>query len=111
MLVCDLVVPPSGYETLGSLHTSQGGLEDQQETLLASCLIGGCSWLSSFQGSFGSSGEWGTPKSVPQAPCLSPGFLGASASASGVPGPERWVRDLQCGSRTDWGHLLSGWAL
>lgn len=31
MVVCDLVVPPSGCGTLGSLHTSQGGLEDQQK--------------------------------------------------------------------------------
>lgn len=107
----DLVVPPSGCRTLGSLHTSQGGLEDQQVTLLASCLTGVCCWLSNFQGSFGSGGEGGTPKSVPWVPCLSPEFLGASAPASGVPGLESLVRDLQCGSRTDWGHLLSGWTL
>ena len=103
MLVCDLVVPPSGCGTLGSLPTSQGGLEDQHETLLASCLTGICCCSTVFQDVPGFFGEqWG------RGPCLSPGFLGALPQPQESLGPcksplppvllEHWVRDLQCGS-------------
>lgn len=44
-LVCDSVVPLSDCGTWGSLPTSQGDLEAQQEPHLASCLAGICCWL------------------------------------------------------------------
>lgn len=63
------MVPP-GCRTLGSLHTSQGGLEDQQVTLLASCLTGVCCWLSNFQGSLGEWWEGAPPRVCPGCPAF-----------------------------------------
>lgn len=110
MLVCDLVVPPSGCGTLGSLPSSQGGLEDQRETL---SFLPDCTCRSAvFQDVPGFFGEqWG------RGPCLSPGFLEA------LPQPQEsrshstlscWNVGLEISSVVHGiggGHLLGGWTL
>lgn len=110
LLVCDLVVPCSGCGNMGSLSTSQGGLEDQQEAHLASCSqvsVGSAM----FQGSFGKGGG-GEPPRACQGALPSSWVPGGSAPASGIPGLPRpptltlecLVRNLQCGT---WGRLVA----
>lgn len=85
MLVCDLVVPLSDAGTLGSLPTSQGGLEDQQETCLVSCLGGICCWLKDVSGVFWEQSVRGDPQE-----CAAP-----SSWASGDSAPASVISGLQ----------------
>lgn len=80
MLVCDLVVPPSGCGTLGSLPTSQRGLKDQHGTFLASCLTSICCWLNDVPGFFGEQCGRGIPKGVPRGAAFLLGFWGLYSS-------------------------------